>query len=247
VLRRNPARSGATAGVKEYFYTSRSVVYGFVLVLPLLVIYEVLALTLQKTHIVEFRNGADMLLRRLLEYVGVHGVFAVSAILVGGILAFSVTLAVRRRRRLRFKYFGLMVIESAILALVFGLILGRIPALVVQGAPDVPNVGVAAMLSIGAGVYEELLFRFVLLTGILLVLVRVFRFPLTPSFLLATVLSAAAFACFHYWSPNGETFAARSFLFRFLAGTAFGVLYVLRGFGVAAYTHAFYDLYLLVV
>ena len=40
----------------------------------------------------------------------------------------------------------------------------------------------------------------------------------------------------------GDAFDLTSFLFRFSAGVFFGALFLARGFGVAAGTHAFYDI-----
>jgi membrane protease YdiL (CAAX protease family) len=73
---------------------------------------------------------------------------------------------------------------------------------------------------------------------------RIVRIDLTPASLIATIISAFAFASFHYLGPGKEDIDLYSFLFRLLAGLVFGIFYVFRGFGIAAYTHTFYDLYL---
>jgi membrane protease YdiL (CAAX protease family) len=59
---------------------------------------------------------------------------------------------------------------------------------------------------------------------------------------LAVVVSALIFSSFHYIGPLGDTFALPSFTFRAIAGVVFSVLFVARGFGIAAWTHALYDL-----
>ena len=61
----------------------------------------------------------------------------------------------------------------------------------------------------------------------------------------SVLVSALIFSLFHYVGPNGDNFGIPSFLFRFLAGIFFSGLYVLRGFGITAWTHALYDVYLL--
>jgi hypothetical protein len=55
------------------------------------------------------------------------------------------------------------------------------------------------------------------------------------------------FSLVHYLPPYGDPFAFGSFTFRLLAGIIFATLYKLRGFAVAVYTHAFYDIFVLVV
>src|SRR3989442_1264075 len=61
----------------------------------------------------------------------------------------------------------------------------------------------------------------------------------------ATVLGAAIFSAFHYIGPYGDRLTLYSFTFRMIAGIFFSALYLLRGFGITAWTHALYDLFLL--
>jgi membrane protease YdiL (CAAX protease family) len=100
------------------------------------------------------------------------------------------------------------------------------------------------VLSLGAGIYEELVFR-VLLAGGLFVLFRSGGLPRGRSGVFAALLSALAFSAFHYIGPYGDPWALASFTFRFLAGLAFSVLFLVRGFGIAAWTHALYDVFLM--
>jgi len=60
----------------------------------------------------------------------------------------------------------------------------------------------------------------------------------------AALISAVIFSAFHYIGVYGDPWALESFTFRFLAGLAFSALFLLRGFGVAAWTHALYDVFL---
>ena len=55
------------------------------------------------------------------------------------------------------------------------------------------------------------------------------------------VLTSLLFSAAHYVGPCGDPFRWLTFLFRFLAGVFFAVLFRYRGFGIAAGTHAFYD------
>ena len=58
------------------------------------------------------------------------------------------------------------------------------------------------------------------------------------------VLTSVLFSAAHYIGPAGDKFGWTTFLFRFLAGAYFAVLFRCRGFGIAAGTHAFYDVLL---
>ena len=62
----------------------------------------------------------------------------------------------------------------------------------------------------------------------------------------ATVLGALIFAAFHYIGPYADQLDLGSFTFRAVAGLLFSGLYLLRGFGITAWTHALYDVFLAV-
>lgn len=59
---------------------------------------------------------------------------------------------------------------------------------------------------------------------------------------LAVLVSSLVFAVAHYVGHAGDTFYWFSFLFRFVAGVFFSILFIYRGFGIAAGTHAVYDI-----
>jgi hypothetical protein len=62
----------------------------------------------------------------------------------------------------------------------------------------------------------------------------------------ATILGAAIFSAFHYIGPYGDQLQVYSFVFRMVAGMFFSALYLVRGFGITAWTHALYDVFLAV-
>ena len=64
--------------------------------------------------------------------------------------------------------------------------------------------------------------------------------------LIATVTGALIFSAFHYVGPFGDQLELRSFVFRAIAGVAFSALYIVRGFGITSWTHALYDVMLLI-
>jgi len=105
---------------------------------------------------------------------------------------------------------------------------------------------------LGAGIYEEFFFRFLLLAGVALALQRT-GLNRRGSLLAAIAATSVLFALAHYrcdvflfgrhWGMmHGDAFTWYSFLFRCSAGAVFGALFAYRGFGIAAGTHALYDL-----
>ncbi len=112
----------------------------------------------------------------------------------------------------------------------------------IESAPTATKV----MLALGAGVYEELVFRVLLVSLFAFLARRVFGWRPVVSATVAVVSSALIFAAFHYIGPYGDPLRLDSFMFRFVGGLAFSILYVTRGFGITAWTHALYDLLALV-
>lgn len=235
---------------REYLGRSRAPRYSLVFALPLLLLYEGFSAALTGSAVEGVRNGADVLLKTLfLSLGGRNGLYLFGALLLGG-GAWQVW---RDRRAAREPWDGRvlawMLLESAAYATAFGVVVGYLTALVLRlphalsiggaGALDLPT---QMVISLGAGLYEELVFR-VLLVG---ALVRLFGAVLPLGRVIPTVLAVALaaliFSGFHYIGPLGDTFAVPSFTFRAVAGVAFSVLYVTRGFGVTAWTHALYDL-----
>ena len=96
------------------------------------------------------------------------------------------------------------------------------------------------VLSVGAGIYEEVLFRLGLFVGTYCIL-RVLQLPVLAALPLAALGAAAAFAAAHHIGPYGEPMNPYVFLFRALAGLYFTVLFIGRGFGIAVGAHAGYD------
>ncbi len=95
------------------------------------------------------------------------------------------------------------------------------------------------VLSIGAGIYEELVFRLIGLTLLHVIFVDLLRFEKLWAYLYMVVISAVAFSLYHYL--GAESFTWRSFAFRTIAGVYFAILFLTRGFGITALSHSSYD------
>ena len=229
-----------------YYRDSRSTRYAVLFAAPLLVAYEMSAWLLSSPTAPGVRNGADVLLKSLfVQFGGRNGVVAFEVLLT----LVGLVLVVRDWRRhpgpLRWRVFPLMLVESVVLAAAIGVVLRYATAAVLHvfllATPSRLGTPTQLMVSLGAGIYEELLFR-VILVGVLSVLAkRVFGWGPRGAGLFAVLSSALVFSAFHYIGAYGDPMQLSSFLFRFLAGLVFSTLYVLRGFGITAWTHAWYD------
>lgn len=97
------------------------------------------------------------------------------------------------------------------------------------------------VLSMGAGIYEELLFRVILMGFLFWLGERIFRLR-GPALQMTAILGQAfIFSAFHYLPWSGEEFMLPVFSFRMIAGVYFAYIYQERNFGIAAGAHALYD------
>ncbi len=226
-----------------------------VFITPLLVIYELGVLVLGPEPV---RNGADAWLRELLGWIGFGQYFLLPVLTVCILLGWHYT--TREPWRLTSGILSGMIVECVLLAFCLRLILqlqGTVFQRVAGSAGVLEGQATVAMHAsgtmeamvgfLGAGVYEELLFRLTLLPVVVWAL-RSLGAARGRSIVLAVLLTSAAFAAAHYIGEYGESIELShfsfwfSFAFRFLAGVFFSVLFVCRGFGIAAGTHAGYDI-----
>jgi hypothetical protein len=258
--------------VREYWDTSRAPRYSLLFALPLLLLYEGLAALLTSGQTNAVRNGADVLLRELFIAVSGRYAPIVFGVTVIGLSAWIVARDLRRHHApLQGSVFATMFAESLTLALIFGTVVGTVtthlihPHLVVRLALH-PAVAVHAfgrwggtahtrmglignsplatrvMLSLGAGLYEELLFRVILVSFFAAAFRVLFGWRVALAGAASALVAALIFSAFHYVGPYGDAFRLDSFVFRLLGGLAFSAVYLTRGFGITAWTHALYDL-----
>ncbi|HUL49014.1 MAG TPA: CPBP family glutamic-type intramembrane protease [Gemmatimonadales bacterium] len=240
---------------RAYWRLARTPRYSLLFALPLLIAYQVLVAFEPATPHGLVRNGADVMLETVfIALAGNYGPLAFMVVLVG----IGLWLVIRDVRRhpggLRAGVFAGMLIEALGLAAVFGFIVGSLTTRVVESTMLLHFFQVERlswptrlMLSVGAGLYEELLFRVVLVAGLAWMARVVFGWRDTPAAVWAVLLGAAIFSVVHYIGPYGDRVTLYSFVFRMIAGMFFSALYLLRGFGITAWTHSLYDAMLLVM
>ena len=254
-----PARLAPSTN--SYWRLSRAPRYSLLFALPLLAAYEGLAALLSRGDAAQVRNGAEVMLAALFSLVaGPRGGMVVVALVVLGCVGLTGWDMRRAGGRLPRNVFPRMLAESAVLAVGCGLVIGvataRLlhavsPHLAMTTAPDgaVASFGwpTKLMLALGAGLFEELLFRVLLVGALAFGLRRVLGAGPALAGAVASGVGALVFAAAHYIGAYGDAFTLASFTFRALAGLFFSVLYVLRGFGITAWSHALYDVMVLTV
>ena len=229
----------------NYLSATRHPWASLVFLLPWVIVYEGGVLVMADGQPASLRGGADEWLRLGLAQYGLGQVWVAPLILVGVLLARS-ALDWKKRPREPLAVAAGMMLESVIFAAALWAIARNfVPLLHEYGVPTASlqfNASAGEVVRyIGAGIYEEVLFRLGLFSGIYLLL-RAVLLPSIAALFLAALFAALAFAAAHHLGPHGEPMVTVRFLFRVTAGLFFTALYVLRGFGVAVGAHAVYDI-----
>ncbi len=252
-----PATVAPSRGVSSYWRATREQRYSLIFALPLLLLYEGMAALLPVGETRGVRNGADVMLKSVFSLVaGRHGPLVFEILLIAACLWL-----VRRDlashgglSAMRGRVFLGMSIESVVLALAFGVIVATITARLLGffGALSLAPMQTLdrptrLMVSLGAGLYEELLFRVILVSALALLARRVFHWRAGAAGAFATIVGALLFSAAHYVGAFGDAFTLESFVFRAISGVFFSAIYLWRGFGIDAWTHALYDVFLVLV
>ena len=235
--------------IKNYVVSTKTPLYSLVFTLPLFFIYELGIIFANTNDLISLRNGADSIMRETLEIFGIFGFYGIGAIfLLSAIIVFLFHKKYLHEIIFKIDYLFLMMVESffwSILLFLFMsfilknshlLILGNHSKILIQ----------QVILSVGAGIYEELVFRVLLIAVISFIVGFVFQWTGALKNSLAMVISAALFSYFHFVGEFGDWFSFDIFMIRFFAGIALGSLYFIRGFGITAWTHSIYDLIVLI-
>lgn len=246
-----PAVPAWRQAINDYWQQSRRPLAALALVMPLMAAYEAGVMVLGNQAV---RNGADVWLRQLLDLLGFGQYLLLPLLTVAVLVAWH---HVRHDRwQLSPAVPLVMLAESAVLGLVL-MGLGRLQGAIVNHSLALTDDGTSTLAVAsaagaplagrllgfaGAGVYEEVLFRLLLVPGVSTCAQWLGARRQLPA-IAAIVLTSLIFSAAHYIGPHGEALDAFSFTFRALAGAFFAIVFVYRGFGIAAGSHALYDIF----
>lgn len=237
----------------DYVARTRSLPVNLLFLMPFLLVYQV-AITFTQSPV---DNAAAAWLRALWAALGPRGSMLATLLVAFGL---GLVVCVRAREATRDRgVYGGMLIEG----LCYGALLGTVANVLATRLPMERVVALSAHtgasslhelrhefqalgLAIGAGIFEELMFRGVLLAGLFALLRHAVGTDRFTAAGLAVVVSAYVFSDYHHWGATGEPYDAYVFAFRFHAGLLLGALFLYRGLGIAAFAHGFYDVLVMV-
>lgn len=223
------------------------------LTLPIFIIYHLGVVWM------DVQNAADLVTREL-KNLASSSLPAYSGLTLAiGVVFAAILLVLGRGHTLRWQRFALVALEGVLYAVAMRLVASYVVGKVhlVAGLAEAPAAPVDAapgfftsvILSLGAGLYEEIAFRVGLYGLGRRVVLAMMPEALPGQRLLASLgwaaTCAAVFSGWHYFGQFGEPFELRSFVFRWVCGLVFTLIYVFRGFAPVVWTHALYDIWVL--
>lgn len=201
-----------------------------VFLLPLILFYEMTSLA-RNDRVISFE-----FLFRFLQLFGQVGFWAPGLAVI--VILLATHAASGDRWAIHWSRVGFMYIESLALSVPLLLLSWSVPL----AAGSAPGLVHRLALGIGAGVYEELVFRLIVISVMVILAADVMRLDRAGVAVAAVLLSSLAFAAHHHPPIGVEPFRIVPFLFRTLAGVYLAVIFWFRGYGPAAGCHAAYNL-----
>lgn len=236
----------STFNLKTYLAESRDLFGSLVMVVPLFIAYQIGVLATGG-----IRNGVDFM-SDILWLAADNSLWNYLLINVGILVAFGIGLFVLREKgTFKPRVWPWVLAESTVYAMLLGsavvFLMNTLGLdVLLSTGPKEQGFFTSLVLSLGAGLYEEIVFRLILMGGMFWVGAKAMKLPAWVSAVGAVVLSSLIFSGIHYIGSLGDTFTLGSFVFRFFAGVLLAVIFYLRGFAVAVYTHAIYDIIVMV-
>ena len=218
-----------------YFDASRRLAASYVFVAPLFAVYQV-GLVLDEG----VRNGTAPILRELFHRFQHFGLLVVNLAMLG--FLFLAIWRTRTKRRRVPGLYGFMLIEAVAWT---GIMVG-VATLVTPQLLSLSPLARQLFASAGAGIYEEVLFRFLLMGGLVLVFQRGLGghpYWVVP---LAIAASALLFSYAHH-ALGGQDFGWGVFWYRTIMGVILGAIFFFRGLGLVVYAHALYNVALVIL
>ncbi len=232
-------RKSSATWLQHYLEDSRRLDIAVLLTAPLFVAYEAGLLFFTRGDV---RNAADVRLKEWASALHPHLPLVLNTLVLLGFVAAAL-------RREKAPVVAWLTPALLLEATAYALVLGPVSMAVIRLVPlaagaSVNGAVVNVLFAIGAGLYEEVLFRLLVVGGLVWLLEKRGGFPKWFSRGFPLVFAAVLFSMFHHVGPLGDPFEWRVAIFRGLAGVLLGLLFLFRGFTVTVWTHALYDLLL---
>ncbi len=246
---RRPRRKKRDADAKSYWDITHRPLQCLVFVLPLVLAYEI-GMAVLHGRATDQQLAAQVILHWLFSLFGASGAYLPGIVLIIVLLFWQI--ASRYPWKIGLQPLAGMAGESVLWAIPLFFFHQWLPGLTALSGPSSVTPLAAArgpaapwddlLLSIGAGIYEELLFRLIGISLLTFLLIDTLGMKQAAGVALAVIFSSLLFGLHHYAPIGNDTWDTARFAFRTAAGAYLACVFVVRGFGVAVGCHAMYDI-----
>jgi hypothetical protein len=247
-----------------YFGRTACPVYALVFLLPFIILYEILVLVINPQLLSEpatnVRGGvvAFVWMQNFLQYFGLDPKNSwLCAPLVIIVTLLILQLTSRQQWKIILSDFPVMVCECVVISvplIVLALVLNRpsqqqVACLLAAAKFSHHSFTLDIITGIGAGIYEELVFRLLLIGLLMLFFETVLGVNRKKAIVISVIVSAVLFSLHHHFVfingrfARAEVLTLAPFIFRTIAGVYFATVFAVRGFGIVAAAHIFYDIF----
>ncbi len=231
----------------NYFQFSQNFFISVLLISPFFAIYQIMRHLLYSSMPYEKINAAENILIYIFREYSVPYIFDLIIFLIG--LVLFVNFKKKYNFKLNLTYMFVMLIEGVL----FGILLFYLIVADFKPSPDSIYALEKFYLAIGAGIWEELLFRVFLLNVVIFLIEKILDkafkvdYKRYSFFYLFIIISFVAilFSLIHYSLDQvndlSNLILQRSFQLKVIGGIFLGYLYYYRGFGITCLSHIVYN------
>ncbi len=231
----------------NYFNYTKNLLCNSVFLFPLFIIYEIISFIKFNNSNIIIRNSADSALRDIFNYF-IGDLFNYYSFLF--ILFFLFICIYKNNELLSFninlKYLIYMYLEGFILGFILVFILNDSSHIIKNNIYYLNDIVFAFYLCLGAGIWEEILFR-LCIYSILYRFISKVSYNDKITLFVSLIISSLIFSLFHYIGSNPDIFSYYTFIIRFIGGFILCYIYIFRGLGIACMTHFSYDFLLVIL
>ena len=230
--------------MRYYNYTKNNLI-SILFIFPFFLMYEVLAFFLFDSSDYIIRNSADIVLRDFLSILTQNTFLSYNNILLIFIFLYIVYNFNKNIYRFKISYIFFMFLEGILFGFILVIILNGFSFLNYNYSYLLYDYTFMFYSCLGAGIWEEILFRLILLNILLFGTKKILNY--NASLIVSVLLSSFLFSLFHYIGSSGDVFMLYTFIVRFTGGVFLSILYLYRGLGISMISHIIYDFILVTI
>ena len=229
----------------KYFYYTKNNIVSLFFIFPFFLMYEMLSLILFDQSNFTIRNSADIILRDILSIITDNTFFTYNSLLLIGISFYLIINYNKTDDKFNLFFMLLMFFEGITFGIILVFLLNFFDFLNFNYDYYLYDYNFMFYSCLGAGIWEEVLFRFIFLNLFILTTSKFLN--KYSSLIMSVFISSILFSLFHYIGSLGDVFILYTFIIRLFGGIYLSIVYLYRGLGISMISHIIYDFILVTI